>query len=502
MSKLGFSLGTQTRLAASPHMQQAVYMLQLSAVEFAQELQQALSSNPFLEEVESDVDADVSDGEAEAGDGDAESGHGQDMDTEGRSEGAEPHDPSPGDGFAGEGFELLPPREEPRDPFDAMPLSGSATATGAAGPDAGDWVCAETTLRQHLLQQICGWGVDLRGQAAAVIVVESLDDDGYLRGDVREAAAAAAVVPALSDEEIERAIRFVQGCDPAGVGARDVCECLSLQLAALGADEPARHLASAIVGQHLHLLAHHRYAALRQALGCEDAALNAACSLIRRLDPHPGHRFVSPRSEYVIPDVIVREQDGELITLVNPAARPGARLNQCYAQWFRAARHHDHPALSQQLQEARWLMHNVEQRFVTIQRVAEAIVRRQRGFFDGGAIAMKPLVLREVADDLGMHESTVSRATGNKYMQTSRGLFEFRHFFSRSLATETGGACSAASVRALMSEMIAGEAPAEPLSDVALTRLLGLNGVRVSRRTVTKYRNLMKVAPVELRKRA
>lgn len=515
MSNVGFVLGTQARMAASPHMQQAVHMLQLSATEFAQELQQALATNPFLEELE-DTEADAeleSEGDvagsveepalaAESASADV------DIDVD---QGAEPID-APGsdavveDAPVYESFEQLDSRQEPSDPYDLVPASTPSEAVmGGSAGNVYDWVSAEISLREHLSQQLCGCGVDLRTQLAATVVIESLEQDGYLRGDLSAAAEAAGIEPPLSESELDAGIRFVQRCDPPGVAARDLSECLVLQLDAL--DDPqidarTRTVARQLALEGLDALAHHRYAALRQALACDDAQLNAASALIRRLDPHPGHRFLSLRSEYVVPDVIVQMHAGELIVQVNPAARPAARLNQCYVQWFRAARHQDHPALSQQLQEARWLMHNVEQRFVTIQRVAEAIVRRQRGFFDGGAIAMKPLVLREVADDLGIHESTVSRATGNKYMDTPRGMFEFRHFFSRSLATETGGSCSAASVRALIREMIAGEGAETPLSDVALTRKLGENGVRVSRRTVTKYRNLMKVAPVELRKRA
>lgn len=492
MSRVGLSLGNHTRLSASAQMQQAVHLLQLSALDFAQELQQALSFNPFLEEMEQAEQeeapeaADLHDDGDEPADG----------------EGADPVEVNLGDATAFEELDPIAARDEPRDPFDVAAPSSSSLPSGASSGDACDRVCAQTSLRQHLLEQVCGQGVDARRWCAAAIVIDSLDDDGYLRGDLGEVVAAADLEPGLNEQEMLDAIRFVQSCDPSGVGARNLGECLSLQIDSLDDDEPGRQLARLIANEHLDALAHHRYATLRQALDCDDEALNIACSLIRRMDPRPGHRFGNQRSEYVVPDVIVRARGGELVAMVNPAARPGARLNQCYVQWFRAARHQDHPALSQQLQEARWLMHNVEQRFVTIQRVAEAIVRRQRGFFAGGEIALKPLVLREIADDLGIHESTVSRATSNKYMDTPRGMFEFRHFFSRSLATETGAACSAASVRALMSDMISNETAATPLSDVALTRMLGQNGVRMSRRTVTKYRNLMKVASVELRKRA
>lgn len=489
MSNVGLTLSNRMRLSASPHMQQAVRLLQLSSIHFAQELQTALTSNPFLEEVEV-----VEDDSDESPDQDPQ------LDAQTPALADDPQgDP------AESSFEL----SAHSDDAEAAPstesygdITYSPASSGTSTSDAADWARAQTSLRTHLLEQICGWGVDLRRQIAATIVVDSLDDDGYLRTDIHESVAAAGVQPGLSDTEIDEAIRFVQACDPAGVGARDLAECLALQIDALDDVDRSRDLARIIVTEHLDALAHRHYATLRQALSCDDQALNAACALIRRLDPRPGHRFSSAAPEYVIPDVLVRPRGNELVAMINPAARPAARLNHCYVQWFKGARQQDHAALSHQLQEARWLMHNVEQRFVTIQRVAEAIIRRQRSFFDSGEIALKPLVLREVADDLDIHESTVSRATGNKYMDTPRGLFEFRHFFSRSLATETGGACSAAAVRALMTDMIAREEDSRPLSDVALAKLLGHNGVRVSRRTVTKYRNLMKIPPVELRKRA
>lgn len=486
MPSVGLTISNRMRLSASPHMQQAVRLLQLSSVDFAQELQSALTSNPFLEEVESD--AEEMPGESP----------GQDQDIPVLVQERQDEVPeSP--------FETAPPSDDAEAPIYSEPYSEFANSSGSNGAstsDASEWARAQTSLRTHLLDQICGWGVDGRRQLAATIVVDSLDDDGYLRIDIHESLAAAGMETELSADEIDEAIRFVQGCDPAGVGARDLAECLALQIDALGKRDLPHDLARIIVTDHMELLAHRHYAALRKVLSCDDQALNSACALIRRLDPRPGHRFSFAAPEYVIPDVLVRHRGNDLVAMINPATRPTARLNHCYVQWFKNARQQDHAALSNQLQEARWLMHNVEQRFVTIQRVAEAIIRRQRSFFGSGEIALKPLVLREVADDLEIHESTVSRATGNKYMDTPRGLFEFRHFFSRSLATETGGACSAAAVRALMTDMIAREEESRPLSDVALAKQLAQNGVRVSRRTVTKYRNQMKVPPVELRRRA
>jgi len=273
-----------------------------------------------------------------------------------------------------------------------------------------------------------------------------------------------------------------------------------LQIDALGAETPGRDLARRIVTQHLDLLARRETAEMKRRLTCDEPELTAATKLIRSLDPKPGTRYSRQTTDHVIPDVIVRKVKGRWVIATNPAVMPRARLHHAYANLFRRARCGDRAPMAQELQEARWLMKNVEQRFTTIQRVAEAIVAHQKTFFDYGEIAMRPLVLRKVAEELNLHESTVSRATGNKYMATPRGVFEFKHFFSRELATDTGGKCSAAAVRALLKDMIASENREDPLSDVSLTKMLADQGVVVARRTVTKYRGLMKVPPAELRK--
>ena len=492
MSSVGINLSLKTRMSATPQMQQALKLLQLSTADFVQEMQQALTSNPFLEEIEEEI-------------GETDDSMDESAELE---ESVDPIDAIEEEIFDpfkdvadSDPAERLATEEPARDPFE-QESPFSTTSKGVSGTDACDWIRAGTSLRTHLLDQICGCGVGERLQMAATLIVESLDDDGYLRTDDEGSFDSLRESLGLTEEEVEEALSFVQRCDPTGVGARDLRECLLLQLQAMNDDEPAKALAIGIVSDHLDLMAQHRYASMRTQLSCDDAELNEACSLIRRLDPQPGHQFSDKGPEYVIPDVIVKQQGNELVTLINQAAWPQARLNSCYVQWFKGAKDRGHPALSQHLQEARWLMHNVEHRFTTIKRVAEAIVKRQRKFFECGDIALEPMILKEVADDLGIHESTVSRATGNKYMQTPRGTFEFRYFFSRSLPTETGGSCSATAVRALITDMIAREKNSRPLSDVALANLLSQNGVRVARRTVTKYRNLMKVAPVEMRRRA
>jgi RNA polymerase sigma-54 factor len=282
------------------------------------------------------------------------------------------------------------------------------------------------------------------------------------------------------------------------VGARTLEECLQLQLEALPESTPGREAALKIVHGNLGLLANREWARLQHACGCDEAAVHKARALIRTLDPRPGHRFGATEARYVIPDVIVKKSRERWVALINPASLPRVRLNRVYADALPKGA--SHQSLSRQLQEARWLLRSIEQRFATIQRVADAIVARQRGFFEYGEVAMKPLTLKLIAGELGLHESTVCRVTNNKYMATPRGLFEFKHFFSRRLATENGGAASATAVRAVMKELIAAEDPRAPLSDAELARLLAQQGLRVARRTITKYRALMRMPSVDVRR--
>lgn len=239
---------------------------------------------------------------------------------------------------------------------------------------------------------------------------------------------------------------------------------------------------------------------LREALGCGEAELQTALDLIRSLDPRPGSKVGSFEPRAIVPDVIVRKEKKRWVVSINSAIYPRIRVNQQYAEHFRRVREGSTPLLAQHLQEARWLVRNLEQRFLTIQRVAEAVVTRQRNFFEYGDLAMRPLTLREIADELGLHESTVSRATSHKYMATPRGVVAFKRFFSRQLSTTSGGSCSATAIRALLREFIAAEDRRNPLSDVQLTELLADRGVKVARRTVTKYRRSMQLPAVDFRR--
>jgi RNA polymerase sigma-54 factor len=446
------ALRLRQHLTLTPQVQQALRLLQMSALEFAQEMDQALTSNPFLEEA----------GETPA---------------------------TPREGTSSSVEEVVVPQE---------PSYGSSPER-----DQEEWSGvsdAEPSLREHLREQLMISQMGPRDRALAHMIVDSLDDDGYFKHSFEELAALVPPEHDVRPEDFLAALRLVQSLDPAGVGARTLEECLELQLLTLDEDTPGRECALDIVrGRHLQLLGNREWARLQHAVSCDEQTLHTARALIRTLDPKPGHRFGPSEARYVVPDVLVKKVRERWVATINPASLPRVRLNRAYAEALQS-RSSSNQSLSRQLQEARWLLRSIEQRFATIQRVADAIVARQRGFFEYGEVAMKPLTLKLIAGELGLHESTVCRVTNNKYMATPRGLFEFKHFFSRRLATESGGAASATAVRAVMKELIAAEDPRAPLSDAELARLLAQQGLRVARRTITKYRALMRLPSVDVRR--
>ncbi|MBV2158452.1 RNA polymerase factor sigma-54 [Achromobacter denitrificans] len=474
-------LRLRQQMTLAPRLQQSVKLLQMSALEFTTAVEHALATNPFLEEPEEEQEG-AQPGEATA---------------------AAPEAAFPSDEGAPE--MLAPAAEADLPPPDAPAYSGDypTRAAGDGGMDQAQWVCASLSMRQRLSAELGNYTLEPRDRLLAEFIVDALDDDGYLRTPLCGLCdnAPEDFDPPPEDAEWMTALRLVQQLDAPGLAARDLAECLTLQLAAAtGADPAIRALALDIVREHLPRLAKNDCAGLRRLLGCTDDALREACALIRGLDPKPGTRYSAEAPAYVIPDVFVDKWQARWRVLPNRHAMPQARLHRTYADLFRRARLDDRSPMAQELQEARWLVRNVEQRYTTIQRVAEAIVKRQQTFFEYGDVALRPLMLREVADDLDMHESTVSRATVGKYMVTPRGVFEFRHFFSRELATESGGSCSAAAVRALIKEMVDAEDPSMPLSDVALTQQLAASGILLARRTVSKYRGQLRVPPAELRR--
>ena len=304
-------------------------------------------------------------------------------------------------------------------------------------------------------------------------------------------------------EELSIGLCRLQNFEPPGIAARTPSECLDLQLRALPAS-CERDLAQAIVRHHLDQFAARDFTRIRKALGCDDEALRGAQALIRSLNPRPGAQFALLDTRYVVPDVVVRKVRGVWKATLNGEAMPRLRINRLYADILQSQRgsrgNTSAASLAGQLQEAKWLIKNVQQRFDTIQRVSQAIVDRQRAFFDHGEVAMRPLTLREIADTVSLHESTISRVTTQKYLASPRGIFELKYFFGSHVATDTGGAASSTAIRALIKQLVSAEDGHKPLSDARIAEILGEQGIVVARRTVAKYRESMNIPPVNLRK--
>jgi RNA polymerase sigma-54 factor len=463
-------LRASQQFALTPQIVQAIRLLQLSAADLEHEVEEALARNPFLERIEGPSHWPATD-----------SGSG----TTSETGSSEPQSAPPGD--AEDGVEHSYP-------------------TAAAAPRAdlereiGEVYAAKATLRDHLSEQLAGCRLPPRDRLLVEMVIDALDDDGYLRHSVGELLSVAPPDLEAAPEDLEVAVRFVQSFDPAGVAARSVAECLTLQLERLPETTEGRTIALRIVREQLGLLALHDAARLAAELECDDAKIRRANVLIRSLNPRPGAEFGEVEAHYVVAEVIVRKRGGKWTASINPQALPNIRVNCTYADALRRMRA-GKGALAQHLREARWLMRNVRQRFETIQRVAQAIVDRQRLYFEHGELAMRPLMLRDVADELGLHISTVSRVTHNKYMDAPGGLVELKRFFASRVTDKAGGgARSSTAIRALIRELVAAENPHDPVSDVQITRLLASRGIAVARRTVAKYRDALRIPPVDARR--
>lgn len=497
--KPSLQLRFSQQLALTPQLQQSIKLLQLSTLELNQEIERMLLENPMLER--------------EAGEED---------------EGASPSLPEPQEASmatAGEEYssERVPSGEDEYEAASVadMPDSineaydsvsdddiGEAAEWRSEGASHGsgdgedgdfqDLQAAATSLRDHLLGQVALMAMTDRDRALVMLVIEALDDDGLLQQGLEELLP---LIPPEWDVELEDltiSLHQVQSLDPAGIGARNLQESLLLQLKTLPESE-SRRLSMIIVDGNLELLAARDFAKLKRRLSCNDDALRAAQELICSLNPRPGARFSAPETRYVIPDVVVRKYRGAWTVNLNSEAMPRLRIHKVYADIL----HHNRgvsSTLSTHLQEAKWLIKNVQQRFDTILRVSQAIVDRQRQFFEHGEVAMRPLTLREIAEELELHESTVSRVTTQKYMASARGVFELKYFFGSHVATDTGGECSATAIRALIRQLVAAEDGRKPLSDARIAELLGQQGIVVARRTIAKYRELLNIPPVSQRK--
>jgi RNA polymerase sigma-54 factor len=496
--KQTLQLKTSQHLALTPQLQQSIRLLQLSTLELHQEIEQVLSDNPLLERLDDPLDRSVrllADGAINNGpvaqseapaapngtgaNGEEGSGNGS-----GEAEGQDSGDA----GGADHEMEWGEPGR-----------SGSGSGGGEEEDGRPQLEASRVTLREHLMEQVRLTCFAARDCALVELVVDALDDNGYLEESLDDIHARLPAELEIEFDELRTALSLVQSMDPAGVGARSAAECLALQIRRMpGVPMVTRRMALTIVERYLTWFAQRDFNKLKKALDCDDEDLREAQAVIRQCNPHPGGAFASDVSDFVVPDVIVRRaKDGWSVQL-NPEVMPRLRVNSVYASLLKQGK--SESQMNSQLQEAKWLIKNMRQRFDTILRVAQAIVERQRNFFSHGAVAMRPLVLREIADTLGLHESTISRVTTQKYMLTPHGMFELKYFFGSHVATEAGGEASSTAIRALIVQLTGAEDPKNPLSDSKIAEMLGEQGMVIARRTVAKYREALKIPPVSLRK--
>ena len=528
--KQGLSLRVSQHLALTPQLQQSIRLLQLSTLELSQEVEQMLDENPFLERTEEQslreefglahADTPVSEGDRalefsasavpdDSGPGSASS----------HEEEATPLTAEAGPDWDGDGSSDMAP-DDGEWGGEAKARNGALDQDGEQ--DATELARVQESLQSFLHRQALAMRLSPEDSAALRFLIESLNDDGYLEDALPVLAAG------LHPEDEEAldllvhhftvALGLLQSLEPVGVGARDLGECLQLQLRAerqsLGRHDQAQRemldVALRVCAQPLELLARRDIKRLVQRGVGSDALVREAIAVIARLEPKPGRRFVDVARNVVIPDVLVtaaggaRAQVGKFRVMLNPEVMPRLRVHDIYANAMRNQRSTrdaaGHAAMQQRLQEARWFIKNIQQRFDTILRVSTAIVERQKGFFQHGDLAMRPLVLREIADELGLHESTISRVTSAKYMATPFGTFELKYFFGSGLGTESGSNASSTAVRGLIKQFISAESSEKPLSDNQISEMLKEQGIECARRTVAKYREGLKIAPASLRK--
>lgn len=560
--KQGLSLRVSQQLTLTPALQQSIRLLQLSTLELSSEVDQMLDDNPFLERADEIAEreqfgVDQADTAVSQGDAIAEVAQdsSQDANPDTSFDSTPDTDASHHDEFSNFDSPLSAPSSE----------AGAEAATDGSTPDwdgdgtveiapndsewgseapasipkgsgdgeatAQDLASAAVSLQDHLHQQALGLRLSDEEKAALYMLIESLDEDGYLADSLSDLAHSLAGDDWAAHDDFvvlfEDALEHLQAMEPIGVGARELTECLRLQIEDMR-NTPVAQAALAIVAQPLELLAKRDVKRLAQLCDVDEELVKQAIVLIQRLEPKPGRRFVQTERNVVVPDVIVtRAGEGFRVSL-NPNVMPRLQVSDMYASALKTSKAADRAAekadakddakldasaqakpsdkaddanaMQQRLQEARWFIKNIQQRFETILRVSSAIVERQQPFFIHGELAMKPMVLREIADELGLHESTISRVTTAKYMATPQGTFELKYFFGSGLGTESGANTSSTAVRALIKQFIAAETSKKPLSDNQLSELLRENGIECARRTVAKYREAMRIAPANLRK--
>ena len=473
--KQGLQLRLSQQLAMTPQLQQAIRLLQLSTLELQQELQQALESNPLLEQIDTHEEIDT-----------RETQDSETLDT----------------------ADALEQKEMPEE----LPLDASWDTIYTAGTPSGtsgDYIDDELPVYQgettQTLQDYLMWQVELTpfsdtDRAVATSIVDAVDETGYLTVPLED------ILESIGDEEIdidevEAVLKRIQRFDPVGVAAKDLRDCLLIQLSQFDKTTPWLEEARLIISDHLDLLANHDFRTLMRVTRLKEDVLKEAVNLIQSLDPRPGQSIQTGEPEYVIPDVLVRKHNGHWTVELNSDSIPRLQINQHYASMCNNARNDgDSQFIRSNLQDAKWLIKSLESRNDTLLRVSRCIVEQQQAFFEQGEEYMKPMVLADIAQAVEMHESTISRVTTQKYLHSPRGIFELKYFFSSHVNTEGGGEASSTAIRALVKKLIAAENPAKPLSDSKLTSLLSEQGIMVARRTVAKYRESLSIPPSNQRK--
>jgi RNA polymerase sigma-54 factor len=485
-------------LTMTPQLQQAIRLLQLSTLELQSEIQQALEENPMLEHDEDNQDSAV-ESESLAEKQELENINNA---SEKNAENDDPHLDMENQQEMPDELAVDSNWEDTYDITTASAPSSQASSSDSNNDFLENQSIEGDTLSEHLIWQLQNSQFSDTDRVIAIAIIDAINDDGYLTESVED------IYEGLKDEldieidEVEAVLHRIQRFDPIGIAARDLKECLLLQLEQFDEKTPGLADVRNIIEHHLDLLGAHDYARLQKKTRRDEEQLKKLISFIQALNPKPGASISPNNAQYVVPDIFVRKVNGQWKVSLNPEASPNLRINAVYENHLKnAGRGNNTSYLRNSLQEARWFLKSLQSRSDTLQRVGEAIVSRQRLFLDYGDEGMKPMVLRDIAEELEMHESTISRVTTNKFMHTPRGVFEFKFFFSSHVSTADGGECSATAIRSMVKKLIENENPKKPMSDNKISSLLVKEGINVARRTVAKYRESMLIPPSNERKR-
>jgi RNA polymerase sigma-54 factor len=495
--KLSLQMKLGQQLTMTPQLQQAIKLLQLSTLDLQQEIQEALDSNPMLE-LEEDLDGvNTLENQHSGQDQGPEAGTGSDSAPEEFQEA--PDFGSEENWNENEIPDDLSVDSSWDDIYSSLPAGGSGDNDDYDG-DFESRNAEGETLQNHLMWQLNLTPMSDKDRLIAMSLIDAIDPNGLLTSSTSSIHASLVQSLDIDEEEVLAVLHRIQQFDPVGVGYRDLKECLSIQIRQLAPDFPGVSIACRIIDDFLPQLASHDYNQIMRKLRIREPELKTAIDVILTLNPRPGSEITPPETSYVIPDVLVSKQNGRWKVELNPETAPRIRVNQEYAALAGKGRESDNTFLRDSLQEARWFIKSLQSRNETLLKVAGKIVEHQKNFLEYGEEAMKPLVLHDIAEAVGMHESTISRVTTQKYMHTPRGIFELKYFFSSHVDTDGGGECSSTAIRAIIKKLVAAENTRKPLSDSKIADLLAAQGIKVARRTIAKYRESLSIAPSNERK--